>query len=146
MGQAITAGKLVELKYTMHGPDGSVLDSTGEGTESYVHGLGAIPAGLEAALFARHAGDRFEVVVSPSQGFGPRQVGVGAQPVPRATFPPDAPLSVGMKFEAETPDGQPMHLFITRVEEREVFVDANHPFAGLTLRFVVEVVSVSEPP
>ena len=144
MGHIITAGKLVELKYTMQAEDGKVLDTTGDETEKYLHGSGAIVVGLERALEGKQAGDRVDVLLEPADAFGERKGKSNPQPVPRATFPADADLRVGMKFQAETPDGQPMSLFITRVEEHEVFVDATHPHAGIRLRFVAEVVAVED--
>ena len=53
-------------------------------------------------------------------------------------------MKAGLAFSAETPDGAPVRLFITRVEKDAVFIDRQHPFAGLTLRFDVEVVSVRD--
>ncbi|MBM4358640.1 MAG: FKBP-type peptidyl-prolyl cis-trans isomerase [Deltaproteobacteria bacterium] len=138
----IKAGKRVELRYTLRDTNGRYLDDSGAGTESYVHGSGAVVRGLERALEGRRAGDRIEVTLTPDDAYGPRRRGPGPQPIPRGTFPADAELKVGMKFEAETPDGQPVDLYIARVDGREVHVDTNHPYAGMTLRYAIEVVAV----
>ncbi len=140
--EVIKAGKLVELRYTMRDTAGKYLDGSGEGSETYVHGSGAIVRGLERALEGKRAGERISVTLRADEAYGAKKKSPGPQPIPRGTFPPDADLRVGMKFQAESPDGHPLDLYIARVEPREVFVDTNHPFAGMTLRYEVEVVSV----
>jgi FKBP-type peptidyl-prolyl cis-trans isomerase SlyD len=49
-----------------------------------------------------------------------------------------------MKFAAESPDGRPVDLFIARVEPRDVYVDTNHPFAGLALSYEIEIIDVRD--
>ncbi len=141
-GEIINAGKLVELRYTMRDASGKYLDGSGAGTETYLHGSGAIVRGLERALDGKRAGDKLDITVAAADGYGHKKKSPGPQPIPRGTFPPDAELKVGMKFQAESPAGAPLDLYIARVEQREVFVDTNHPFAGMALRYEVEVVSV----
>jgi FKBP-type peptidyl-prolyl cis-trans isomerase SlyD len=110
--------------------------------ETYTHGTGAIVRGLERALDGKRPGDKLDVTIRPDEAYGHKKRGPGPQPIPRGTFPPEAELRIGMKFQAESPDGRPLDLYIARVEQREVFVDTNHPFAGMTLRYEVEVLSV----
>jgi FKBP-type peptidyl-prolyl cis-trans isomerase SlyD len=140
----IASGKVVELKYTMKTTGGKVLDDSGKEPESYIHGQGMIVPGLERALLGKKAGDTFEVKLGPSEAFGARQKSAGPQPVPRSTFPQDAELKPGVKFEAETPGGAPVTLYVTRMDDTVVYVDTNHPFAGMTLFYDVEVVSVRD--
>jgi FKBP-type peptidyl-prolyl cis-trans isomerase SlyD len=142
--QTVGKGKVVELKYTMKTTGGKVLDTSGDTPDSYIHGQGSIVPGLERALEGRSAGESFEVKLGPKDGFGSRGKSAGPQPVPRSTFPDGAQLKPGLKFEAETPTGDPVTLYITRIEETVVFVDTNHPFAGLTVHYDVEVVSVRD--
>lgn len=140
----IAKGKYVELKYTMKTTGGKVLDDSGEGPESYIHGQGSIVPGLERALEGKKAGEKFEVKLGPNEAFGGRGKSAGPQPVPRSTFPPNAELKPGVKFEAESPTGAPVTLYITKIDEKVVHVDTNHPFAGMTLFYDVEVVSVRD--
>lgn len=140
----IVAGKMVELRYTMKTTGGKVLDDSGPDPEAYIHGQGSIVPGLEAALTGKKAGEKLSVKLGPREGYGSRGKSAGPQPVPRSTFPRDADIKPGLKFTAETPGGAPVTLFITRVEEKVIFVDTNHPFAGMTLHYDVEVVSVRD--
>lgn len=145
MSEQIEKGKVVSLRYTMRSDGGQLLDSSGDEPEHYLHGAGAVVPGLERALAGRRAGDRFTVRLTAREAFGPRRRGgPGPQPVPRATFPEGAELKPGLAFSAETPDGQPVRLFINRVDGDAVFIDRNHPYAGMAVAYEVEVVSVRE--
>ena len=140
----IGTGKMVELKYTMKTTGGKVLDDSGPSPEKYLHGQGAIVPGLERALAGKKAGDKLTVKLGPREAFGSRGKSAGPQPVPRSTFPTDADLKPGVKFSAETPGGAPVTLFITKVDEKVVHVDTNHPYAGMTLFYEVEIISVRD--
>lgn len=142
--QTIERGKVVEVRYNMKDPRGQVLDQTGETPEAYIHGTGSLVPGLRRALEGRKVGDRFEITLQPRDAFGEKRKGSGAQPVPRATFPPEAELEVGMGFQAETPNGEPVKLYIVRVDEDVVYVDTSHPFSGKTIIYFVEVVSIRD--
>ena len=52
-------------------------------------------------------------------------------------------LQPGMRFQAETQQG-PVPVVVTDVGDEEVTVDGNHPLAGQTLNFDVEVTEVRE--
>lgn len=144
-GRGITEGTCALLRYTLCDHQGRRLQHSGAEPVAYVHGQTRVVAGLFRALDGRGAGECFEVTVTPEDGYGPRDESVGPQPIPRGTFPEDTALLVGMEFDAETPDGQPVILFITDVTEHAVFVDSVHPFAGKVLVYSVEVIELMEP-
>ena len=141
-GEAVRSGKVVTLKYVLCDENGVELERAD--ADAYVHGKTSIPHGLERALGGRNVGERFQVTVTPADGFGIQKRSVGEQPVPRSTFPADVDLIAGMQFSAEGPGGQPITLYITRVTSRDVFVDTNHPFAGRTLHYDVEVTAIRD--
>ena len=89
------------------------------------------------------AGESFEVEVAPEEGYGPR-IEEAIQKVPRDRFPADANLQAGIQFQATDPDGNPLMGTITAVEGDEITVDFNHPLAGQTLSFSIEIVGVRE--
>lgn len=140
---AIQEGDVVFIHYTLTGNEGQVIDSSqGRPPLGYLHGYRNIVAGLERALTGRAVGDRFDVAIPPEEGYGLRE-GPEPQPVPRSEFGKDARhLQVGMSFHATTSDGQNLTLWITDIQGDEVFVDANHPLAGQTLNFAIEVAEV----
>jgi FKBP-type peptidyl-prolyl cis-trans isomerase SlyD len=120
-----------------------VLDAS-EGREplTYLHGVGNIVAGLEKAMTGKKAGDKFQVDVSPEEGYGVHNPGL-VQVVPRDAFRGVDKLEAGMQFRADSERG-PMTVVITSIERDKVTVDGNHPLAGATLHFAVEITEVRE--
>ena len=146
MSTTIGDGKVVNIHYklTLGGGDGSVVDSSdGRDPLPYLHGAGNIVAGLEAALAGKSEGAAFDVEVAPADGYGERH-DEAVQNVPRDAFPPEAELQAGLQFQATGPDGQPLMGTITSIEGEVVTVDFNHPLAGETLHFSIEVVSIRD--
>ena len=142
--QLITAGKVVGLHYTLHDDAGTWLDgSAGSDPLYYLHGADNLVPGLESALEGHKIGDKLSVVVAPEDAYGQRQ-GPGPQAVPRDAFPDDAEIEEGMPFCVENEEGDEIELWVSRVEDNQVFVDVNHPLAGLTLHFEVEVMGIRD--
>jgi FKBP-type peptidyl-prolyl cis-trans isomerase SlyD len=139
----IAPGMIVSLQYTLKNDAGETLDQSDAEPLEYLHGEENIVPGLERALSGRKVGDKLDVVVEPVDGYGERDPR-GVQDVPREAFPADAPLEVGATFAVETPEGEPMQLWITKLEKDTVRCDANHPLAGERLHFAVEVVAIRE--
>lgn len=132
---------VVTIAYTVTDEDGEVLDSAGaDDPLAYLHGTGSIVPGLEAALDGRSAGDAIHVTLEPDDAYGlhdPELVAVAS----RAQFDEPDALEVGMQFEAEGDDG-PEVVTVVSIEGDDVTLDANHPLAGFTLTFDVQVLGV----
>lgn len=140
----IANGCVVAMDYTLKTEDGSLID-TSEGDEPmwYLHGSGQIVPGLEAALEGRAAGDKLEAVVKPEDGYGLRQ-NDRVLTVPRSRLPDSPEPEVGMQLEAQGRRGEQVVLWVTEVKGDEVTLDGNHPLAGQTLYFEIEVKHVRE--
>ncbi|MGH8243518.1 MAG: FKBP-type peptidyl-prolyl cis-trans isomerase [Steroidobacteraceae bacterium] len=137
----IEKNRVVTLHYTLRDDQGSVIDSSsGRGPLSYLHGKGNIIPGLEQALAGKSAGDKLDVTVAPAQGYGQRDERL-VQIVPRHKFGEVAGLSPGMQVRATGAQG-PRLVTVVRVDRDFVTVDGNHPLAGRTLHFSVEVAEV----
>jgi FKBP-type peptidyl-prolyl cis-trans isomerase SlyD len=129
---------VVSLDYRLHLGDGEVVDQSAPGSPlSYMHGRGQIVPGLEGKLEGMAAGEAKQVVVQPGEGYGEYD-NRGVQEVPRAMFPPNADLQVGMMVTAQTPQGE-IPFVIKEVKKDSVVIDLNHPLAGKTLHFDVTV-------
>ena len=134
---------VASFHYTLTNADGEVIDSSsGRGPLTYLHGAGNIVPGLERAMAGKTAGDRFEVVVDPAEGYGERHPGL-VQVVPRVAFQGVDAIEPGMQCHAQGPQG-PMSVVVTQVSADEVTVDGNHPLAGVALHFAIEVTEVRE--
>ena len=138
----VAADAVVHIHYTLTLDSGEVVDSS-QGREplAYLHGHGNIVPGLEEQLNGRVVGDKLKAVVSPEKGYGERDPR-GVQQAPRSAFPPDIDLQPGMQFQAEGPDGTPTMLTVSGVEGEEITIDLNHPLAGQTLNFDIEITEI----
>ena len=103
-------------------------------------GHGNIVPGLETALLGHQAGDRFEVTLTPEQGYGERRDGM-IQRVAKKFFPKGVVLKPGVQVTLKTNQGARM-VTVHKVGASVVDVDLNHPMAGRTLAFEIEVVDV----
>jgi FKBP-type peptidyl-prolyl cis-trans isomerase SlyD len=129
--------------YTLTDASGRVLDSSSGGEPlTYLHGVGQIVPGLERHMAGRSAGDTFEVDVAPEVAYGVSDPGL-VHVVPRGQFQGVDDLEVGMQFQADG-GGHSMPVTISKIEGDEVTVDANHPLAGQTLHFAIEVTGVRD--
>ncbi len=137
----IEKNRVVTLHYTLRDEQGTVIDSSsGRGPLSYVHGKGNIIPGLEQALAGRVAGDKLDVTVAPDLGYGRRDERL-VQIVPRTKLSELSEITPGMQVRSNGPQG-PRMMTVVRVERDFVTVDANHPLAGRTLHFSLEVEEV----
>lgn len=139
----IAKNAVVRIDYTLTNDAGTVLD-TSKGREplAYVHGVGGLIPGLEEELDGKAAGDKLQVVIPPEKGYGERQDGL-VQKVEREQLPTEADVQVGAQFQAHTNVGVQV-VTVTDVEGDQVTLDGNHPLAGETLHFDVNVVDVRE--
>ena len=141
---SVSFGKVVLFHYTLTDDEGEVLDSSqGDEPMPYLHGAGNIVPGLEAEMEGRAVGDQFVAIIPPEKGYGVPQ-GEGPQIVPRSMFPDDFELEEGMPFTAEDEDGESFVLWVTEVLDDKVFIDANHPLAGVTLTFAIEITGIRD--
>lgn len=137
----ISKNRVVTMHYTLRDEQGTVIDSTdSRGPLAYLHGKGNIIPGLEQALDGKGAGDKLDVTVAPEQGYGMRNERL-VQIVPRSGFPAGTELNPGTRLRTNGPQG-PRLVTIAKVERDFVTVDGNHPLAGRTLHFSVEVAEV----
>lgn len=134
---------VVNIKYTLTDNDKNVIDKSEDGTFGFLIGAGNIIPGLESALMDKAKGDSFDVSIDPADAYGEYNDTLIHQ-VPRTQFPPDVEIEAGMQFQGQTPDGQMTVVKVKEVKDDSVFVDNNHPLAGVQLNFAVEVTSVRE--
>ena len=138
----ITDNAYVEIHYALFNETNEVVDgSRGAEPLPYIHGQGNIIPGLESALAGREAGEKFTVTIAPEQGYGERDE-EKVTIIDAESFAGFDAIEVGMLCQIEGENGEPQLVTITAIEDDEVTIDANHPFAGQTLNFEVEVMNV----
>ena len=140
----IIKDSVVSMTYVLTNGSGEELDRANKDEPfTYLHGHSQIVPGLEKALAGALVGTQKKVVVTPAEGYGEIEDKLRTT-ASRKQFPEDAELSVGMRFAADDNDGQPIIFTITDLTADEVSLDGNHPLAGETLHFEVEVVGVRQ--
>ena len=139
----IQNNSVVSIHFGVSEVDGNALDSTENGAPlEFIQGSHYLVAGLEAELEEKQVGDKFDVQLEAKDAYGIFQEEL-VQQVPRSLFEGVDEIEVGMSFKAETDQG-PRTVEVTEVADENVSIDANHPLAGMDLRFVGEVVAVRE--
>lgn len=138
----IQAHDRVTLRYELTDADtGELLDRSGDEPFTYTHGAGEILPEIEKALAGKEAGEHVKITLAPEDAYGTREEAL-VQRVARAQLP-EGPVEEGMAFEAQMPWG-PQIFRVVAVEGDEVVLDGNHPLAGRTLAFALEVVSIEK--
>lgn len=132
---------VVTMHYTLTDDSGEVLDaSIAREPLAYLHGHGNIIPGLEKALEGVAAGHKARITVAPADGYGEHDPKAVFE-APRTEFPPDMELTPGLRVTADSHKG-PVSLTIVAVNEVNCTLDYNHPLAGKTLHFDVEVIKI----
>lgn len=139
----IAEGSPVKMLYTLT-VDGKVFDKSGDKPLEFVAGKGQVIPGMDKAVIGMKAGEKKQITVSPEQGYGPRNPG-SVQKVPKKLFKDAADMKVGSMVQGQTPQG-PFRAVVTELGADEVTLDLNHPLAGKTLNFDIEIVEFQPPP
>ena len=112
----------------------------------YLHGHNELLPGLEAALDGKKAGDHFTVTLAPEQAFGLRKENAQQRvSIHQVVNPPRGKRKFrpGMVVALNMQDGV-YPVVVTKVGLKMLDVDTNHPQAGKTLTFDLEVVDVRD--
>lgn len=136
-------GKVVTLHYKVSDAAGTYTQST-EGGEplTYLHGYRNIVPGLESAIRGKSPGESFKVSIAPEQAYGLRDDDA-LRRVPIKHLVRPGKLAPGSAVVVNTDVG-PRRAFVLKVGHFHVDLDFNHPLAGRTLEFDVEVVDVRD--
>ena len=139
----IAPNSVAAFHYTLTDDQNQVIDSSaGRDPLTYLHGSGQIVPGLEKQMDGHSVGDKFIAEVAPEEGYGVLQPEL-LQEVPRDAFQGVEDIQPGMQFQGRGPQGE-INVTVTKVEDDKVFIDGNHPLAGKTLHFAIEVTDVRE--
>ncbi|WP_219012098.1 peptidylprolyl isomerase [Shewanella algae] len=139
----ITQHSAVTIHYRLTDAKGQLIESSFEADPMvYLHGMENLIPGLEKALEGKSKGDTLEVTIEAEEAYGPYHDGL-RQEVPLEAFGDIQDIVPGMRFIAETEMGQ-RPVQVTEVLDNSVIVDGNHPLAGQSLTFNVEVMDVRE--
>lgn len=140
----IEKDKVVTLHYTLFDADTDLEleHSPAEQPLAYLHGHGNIMRGLEQALAGKDEGDAVTVTLAPEDAYGRRDETL-RQRLSAKYLKHAGKLKPGKVVEVRTEQG-PRRVTVLKVGLKTVDVDANHPLAGKSLRFVVEITDIRD--
>ncbi len=140
---SVKDGSTVKVHYTGKLEDGTVFDSSLEREPlEFKIGTGSIIPGFEKGIMGLETGTKKTLTITPEDGYGdPSQDLIAV--VKRAEFPKDITPDLGQQLQMQRPDGQIVNMVIAKIEGDDVTLDANHPLAGKTLIFDIELVEVA---
>ena len=133
--------KEVTLHFALKLENGDVVDSTfDKQPATFKVGDGNLLPGFEAALYGFKAGDKRSLQIEPENAFGqpnPQNV----QVMPRGQFA-EMELSEGLLIIFNDAANAELPGIVKAFDEQQVTIDFNHPLAGKTLSFDVEIIEV----
>ena len=139
--QRIGQNTQVTLHFALRLETGDTVDSTfDKSPATFKVGDGSLLPGFEAALFGFKAGDKRTLEILPENAFGqpnPQNV----QIIPRSQFK-DMELSQGLLVIFNDAANTELPGVVKVFDDEQVTIDFNHPLAGKTLTFEVEIKDV----
>lgn len=141
----VEEGQTVSVHYVGTYEDGTEFDSSRIREEplSFEVGSGQLIAGFDAALSGMSIGEVKSVTLQPGEAYGDTS-SENVQSVPIKSFPPDFEFQEGAMVRGQNPEGRMITARVDSVGEESVVLDFNHPLAGKTLNFEIELLSVDE--
>lgn len=142
MADTASTGQTVAIHYTGRLEDGTVFDSS-EGREPlrFTLGEGRVIKGFEDAVIGMEPGDTKTISIPPGEAYGERRDDLVIE-VEKDRLPDELDPQVGQQLQLHQVSSQPVPVVVAAVSEETITVDANHPLAGRTLVFDLELVEV----
>jgi peptidylprolyl isomerase len=136
-------GNTVAVHYTGRLEDGTVFDSSKDGDPlRFTLGEGQVIPGFEQAILDLEPGQTGTTRISPEEGYGPHRAELIVA-IPREQLPPEIQPEIGQHFQLTVDQGNNVPVVVKDVSETSVTFDANHPLAGKTLVFDLELVEIT---
>ncbi len=139
-------GLFVSVDYKGTLQNGDIFDtSDGRQPLELKVGAGQLIPGFEKKLLGMSLNEKKTFTLEPDEAYGQRDENL-RRDVPRNDIPPEFNPRVGMTVGMQTPEGQQIPAQIIHLDDEKLTLDLNHPLAGKTLTFDIEVVGISDTP
>ena len=140
----IETGNFVKVCYTAKLEDGEVVDHTDKCNPIEIEvGAGNLIKGFEDALVGMELNEQKTFTLSPDEAYGMRDEEL-EQTFSRSDLPADFQPAVGEVVVLENQEGGQTLATVKRSEAESLVVDLNHPLAGRSLTFEIEVAEINE--
>jgi FKBP-type peptidyl-prolyl cis-trans isomerase SlyD len=141
---AIAKDSVVSFHYTLTDPDGTTVETSRDDEPTvYLHGASNILPAMEKAFEGKTAGATFQLTLTPEDAYGERKTDA-LQRVPAKYLSHEGKLKAGQVVRLHLKDGGAQPVTVVKVGKFSVDIDANHPLAGQTLNFDIEVIDVRQ--
>ncbi len=131
----------VQVHYTGTLTDGSVFDSSVDRDPlEFTVGQQMVIPGFENAVLDKEVGDKVTVTIAPEDAYGDVDSNLIFE-VPLSEVPEHITPEAGLQLQLSNEEGV-MNVMIDEVNEDSIVLNANHPLAGQTLVFEIEVIAV----
>lgn len=146
MADAIKDGDIIKVHYTGRLKDGEEFDSTRDRDPMiFVVGVGQVVKGFDQAVLGMSAGEKKTITLAPELAYGEQQP-ENLLEFPLASMPHLKSLQLGMQVKLPLQGGRAVSAKVVEVTEEVIRLDANHPLAGQTLTFDLEIVETGLDP
>jgi FKBP-type peptidyl-prolyl cis-trans isomerase 2 len=136
-------GSMVKVHYTGKLEDGKVFDSSeGKGPMAFKIGDGEVIMGLEKAVIGMNEGERKTATIPAREAYGSYRKELVAE-VEKERLPDNMEPKIGQLLKVKQTNGDVFDVTVSKVDQKSVTLDANHPLAGKDLTFDLELVEVS---
>lgn len=136
-------GDTVKVHYTGTLEDGTVFDTSREREPfEFKLGEGTVIPGFDEAVTGLEVGESTKISIEPEDAYGEVRNDL-MLPVPKEQVPDNMEPEVGMQVQLQTQSGQQVIARIVHVDDEKIMLDANHPLAGKTLSFDIELLEIS---
>ena len=142
--RVVEEGKQVSIHYIGTLDDGTEFDNSYSRDKplTFVLGAGQMIPGFEKKILGLKKGDKNDFSLTPDEAYGTPRANM-FQIFPRTDFPEDFELVVGKMINVPSQDGEVHAAVIDNVDDIKVILNFNHPLAGRTLNFKIQIVEVS---
>jgi len=144
--EKVEKGMFVSVDYKGSLENGEIFDSShGRQPLEIQMGAGQLIKGFEKELLGMAVNEKKVFTVEPEDAYGRRDEDL-SQSFARSDVPPELNPRVGMTVGVRSPEGHQIPARITYVDNEKLTLDLNHPLAGETLTFEIEVKGISNTP
>jgi len=141
---AFEKNQVVSFNYKVQSEKGEVIDESKPGQPlSFLAGNGHVLPKVEETLNGMLLNAKKTITLEPEDAYGLFSEEF-IRPAARDSFPEDLELKEGMEFMANLEDGSTKPFIIKEINDDQITCDFNHPLAGYTLVFDLELIEVRD--
>lgn len=137
----VEMGSRIRLNFELRFSDGVYVDSN-HGLEpvDVIVGDGILLEAVESELIGKTVNDLIHLTIPPDDGYGFADPSL-IEEIPLDSLPPES-RKVGAALTAYDDEGQERIVMVTEIDDDVAMVDFNHPYAGRTLCYQLEILDI----